>query len=77
MTTPTQLVSGTDFVCVATRDLAAARRFYGEVLGLRPSTVWQRPGAPAAIDSGVCLQAHFADPDGNTLGIHHRYAPRG
>jgi catechol 2,3-dioxygenase-like lactoylglutathione lyase family enzyme len=26
------------------------------------------------IDSGVCLQAFFDDPDGNTLGIHHRYA---
>lgn len=28
------------------------------------------------IDSGVCLQAFFADPDGNALAIHHRYAPR-
>jgi catechol 2,3-dioxygenase-like lactoylglutathione lyase family enzyme len=28
------------------------------------------------IDSGVCLQAFFADPDGNSLAIHHRYAPR-
>jgi catechol 2,3-dioxygenase-like lactoylglutathione lyase family enzyme len=27
------------------------------------------------IDSGVCLQAIFADPDGNTLILHHRYAP--
>jgi len=27
------------------------------------------------IDSGVCHQAFFEDPDGNTLGIHHRYAP--
>ena len=26
------------------------------------------------IDSGVCLQAFFTDPDGNALGIHHRYA---
>jgi catechol 2,3-dioxygenase-like lactoylglutathione lyase family enzyme len=26
------------------------------------------------IDSGVCHQAYFADPDGNPLGIHHRYA---
>jgi catechol 2,3-dioxygenase-like lactoylglutathione lyase family enzyme len=26
------------------------------------------------IDSGVCLQAFFQDPDGNVLGIHHRYA---
>jgi catechol 2,3-dioxygenase-like lactoylglutathione lyase family enzyme len=27
------------------------------------------------IDSGVCWQAFFADPDGNMVGIHHRYAP--
>ena len=26
------------------------------------------------IDSGVCHQAYFSDPDGNALGIHHRYA---
>jgi predicted enzyme related to lactoylglutathione lyase len=28
------------------------------------------------IDSGVCHMAHFADPDGNALMLHHRYAPR-
>jgi catechol 2,3-dioxygenase-like lactoylglutathione lyase family enzyme len=28
------------------------------------------------LDSGVCYQAFFADPDGNALAIHHRYAPR-
>ena len=27
------------------------------------------------IDSGVCHQAFFEDPDGNVLAIHHRYAP--
>ena len=26
------------------------------------------------IDSGVCFQTFFQDPDGNVLGIHHRYA---
>ncbi|MGH2837130.1 MAG: VOC family protein, partial [Thermoleophilaceae bacterium] len=26
------------------------------------------------IDSGVCYQGFFQDPDGNVLGIHHRYA---
>ncbi|HLM08099.1 MAG TPA: VOC family protein [Thermoleophilaceae bacterium] len=26
------------------------------------------------IDSGVCKQAFFLDPDGNALAIHHRYA---
>ena len=29
------------------------------------------------IDSGVCHQAIFLDPDGNTLILHHRYAPGG
>lgn len=28
------------------------------------------------IDSGVCYQAFFEDPDGNVLGLHQRYAPR-
>jgi catechol 2,3-dioxygenase-like lactoylglutathione lyase family enzyme len=28
------------------------------------------------IDSGVCHMAHFRDPDGNALMLHHRYAPR-
>jgi catechol 2,3-dioxygenase-like lactoylglutathione lyase family enzyme len=28
------------------------------------------------IDSGVCHQAIFRDPDGNTLILHHRYAPK-
>ena len=27
------------------------------------------------IDSGVCHQAIFSDPDGNPLILHHRYAP--
>jgi len=27
------------------------------------------------MDSGVCHMAHFADPDGNALMFHHRYAP--
>ena len=29
----------------------------------------------ATIDSGVCHMAHFRDPDGNVLMLHHRYAP--
>jgi len=28
------------------------------------------------MDSGVCSQAPFKDPDGNVLILHHRYAPR-
>jgi predicted enzyme related to lactoylglutathione lyase len=125
------LVTGVDFVSVPTRDLGTAMDFYGNVLGLPRSTVWQRPGhepvgaeyetgtvtiallaceqlgiefrpnaVPIAlrvedvhaaraelesrgvsfdgdvIDSGVCHQALFRDPDGNQLDLHHRYAPR-
>ena len=29
------------------------------------------------LDSGVCHMAHFSDPDGNALMLHHRYAPPG
>ena len=28
------------------------------------------------IDTSVCHMAIFADPDGNALMLHHRYAPR-
>ena len=131
MTTSTSIVTGVDFVSVPTKDLAAARSFYGNVLGLQASKLWQGPGAdpvgaefetgtvtialldcdrlgipfqpnkaPIAlqveevaaakaelesrgvsfqgdiIDSGVCHQALFEDPDGNALDLHHRYAPR-
>ncbi len=128
----TSLVTGVDFVSVPTRDLAASMDFYGNVLGLERSSVWQRPGEepvgaefetgsltlallasaslglevhvnnhPIALrvddveaarselesrgitfkadtlDSGVCHQAFFEDPDGNALALHHRYAPKG
>jgi len=28
------------------------------------------------LDTGVCHMAFFQDPDGNTLMLHHRHAPR-
>jgi predicted enzyme related to lactoylglutathione lyase len=34
------LVTGTDFVCIPTRDYEAAKKFYGEVLGLPFSKQW-------------------------------------
>ena len=124
------IVTGVDFVSVPSNDLPAAREFYGSVLGLEASQVYQRPGQEADgaefetgtvtlallncqslgipfqatavpialqvddvaaaradleakgvkfddnIDSGVCHMAHFRDPDGNVLMLHHRYAPR-
>lgn len=127
MTAPKPLITGTDFVTVATKDFDAAVEFYGRVLGLRLSARWgQMPAAEFetgnltlavmeseafglefhannhpielhvddveaaraelesrgvafngdTIDSGVCHQAFFQDPDGNALALHHRYAPR-
>lgn len=126
MTTSTPLVTGTDFITIATRDYDAAAEFYGGVLGLPLSKRWgQMPAGEfetgnltlavmqsdafgiefqannhpielrvddvevarnelttrgvefkgETIDSGVCHQAFFEDPDGNVLAIHHRYAP--
>jgi len=128
MTTSSPLVTGTDFITVATNDFAAAEEFYGGVLGLPLSKRWgDKPAGEfetgnltiavmesqafgldfrannhpielrvddvaAAraelesrgvefegdiLDSGVCHQAFFEDPDGNALAIHHRYAPPG
>ena len=125
MTSPTTLITGTDFITVATRDLDSATDFYGTVLGLPESKRWgQLPAVEyetgnltiavmqsdafgidfqannhplelrvddfqeahdelarrgvefkgETLDSGVCLQAFFEDPDGNVLAIHHRYA---
>ncbi|HEX3041144.1 MAG TPA: VOC family protein [Solirubrobacterales bacterium] len=126
MATQTKVISGTDFITVATQDYERAARFYGETLGLEFAKRWGsmpagefetgnltialmqvdafniefRPnnlpiefhvddfeaakaelesrgvefkGDP--LDSGVCHQGFFNDPDGNALAIHHRYAP--
>jgi catechol 2,3-dioxygenase-like lactoylglutathione lyase family enzyme len=114
-----------DFVSVLTQDIARAKRFYAETLGLPietegendieftlgqvtldvfdPSSIGQ-PFAPSTAgiairvpdvaaaraaleaqgvefagetrDTGVCHMAFFADPDGNALMLHRRYAPR-
>jgi catechol 2,3-dioxygenase-like lactoylglutathione lyase family enzyme len=125
------LLTGVDFITIATSDLEASRKFYAEVLGLEPSILYQRPSedpigaefengtvtlalldsaklglevqpnnhpiafrvddvhaakaelesrgvefTPDILDSGVCHQAFFKDPDGNALALHHRYKPR-
>ena len=127
MTASSPLITGTDFITVATQDIDAAVGFYGNVLGLTESKRWGYMPAVEfetgnltialmqsdpfglefrannhpielrvddfdaahaelesrgvefkgdTIDSGVCFQAFFEDPDGNTLAIHHRYAPQ-
>ena len=47
MSLATSVVTGVDFVTLPTRDLAAAQEFYGTVLGLRRSSVYQRGDTPA------------------------------
>ena len=42
MSVETKLVTGVDFVCVPTQDIAKAMDFYENVLGLEPSKRWQR-----------------------------------
>ena len=119
------IVERVDFVSVLTQDIARARAFYADVLGLGietegehdmeftlgqvtfdvfdPSSVGQSfAPSPAGIairvpdvaetraelegkgvafegetiDTGVCHMAFFKDPDGNSLILHRRYAPR-
>jgi catechol 2,3-dioxygenase-like lactoylglutathione lyase family enzyme len=43
----TSLVTGVDFVNVPVTDLDASRAWYRDVLGLEPSSVYQRRGGPA------------------------------
>ena len=54
-------------VALAVDDVAAARR------ALEAKGIEFRGDV---LDSGVCHQAFFADPDGNPLALHHRYAPK-
>ncbi|MEZ5079363.1 MAG: VOC family protein [Thermoleophilia bacterium] len=118
------MITGLDFVGIASRDAARSRAFYVDTLGLRPDdtseyefwigetcfAIWEpekmgrefvanTASYPAlhvddieaaradleargvrfigdTFDTGVCLMAFFADPDGNSLMLHHRYAPR-
>ena len=125
MTPETPLITGTDFLAIATKDIDRAVEFYRDVLGLPELKRWGNlPGVEfetgnltialmqsdafglefkpnnhplefhvedfegahreleargvefrgETIDSGVCFQAFFEDPDGNMLAIHHRYA---
>jgi predicted enzyme related to lactoylglutathione lyase len=47
MSTSTTIVTGVDFVSLPTSDFDRALEFYGDVLGLERSSVWQRPGHDA------------------------------
>ena len=47
MSTSTTIVTGVDFVSLPTSDSDGALEFYGGVLGLERSSLWQRPGQDA------------------------------
>jgi len=47
MSTTTKLITGVDYVGIPSDDLETARAFYETVLGLEPSSVWQRGDDPA------------------------------
>jgi predicted enzyme related to lactoylglutathione lyase len=54
-------------IALAVEDVAAARAHL-EAQGVE--------FVSPVIDSGVCHQAIFLDPAGNSLDLHHRYAPK-
>ena len=63
-----EFAPSSSMVALAVDDVAAVReRLEGEGIEFRGQI----------LDSGVCHQAFFADPDGNLLALHHRYAPKG
>ena len=62
-----EFAPSSSMVALAVDDVAAVReRLEGEGITFRGDV----------LDSGVCHQAFFADPDGNLLALHHRYAPK-
>jgi predicted enzyme related to lactoylglutathione lyase len=69
MTTATPLVTGVDYVSLPTEDIQAAMDFYGEVLGLERSSLWQKDGEDplgAEFETGTVTIAIIA---GERIGI--------
>ncbi len=60
-----EFVPGSTMVALAVDDVEATRA------QLEAKGIEFRGGV---LDSGVCHQAFFSDPDGNPLTLHHRYA---
>jgi catechol 2,3-dioxygenase-like lactoylglutathione lyase family enzyme len=70
MSTTTSIVTGTDFICVPTKDLAAAQEFYGDVLGLERSKTWGSENPVGAeFETGSLTVALVAS---DRLGIEYR-----
>lgn len=70
MTSPTSVVSGVNFISVPTRNYATAAAFYGSVLGLRCSAVYERvPGGEFETGS-LTLQLIDAEAIGREFHPH-------
>jgi predicted enzyme related to lactoylglutathione lyase len=70
MSTPTSVVSGVDFIAVPTRDYTVAAAFYGSVLGLRCSAVYDRVPGGEFETGGVTLQVIEAEAIGREFQPH-------
>jgi catechol 2,3-dioxygenase-like lactoylglutathione lyase family enzyme len=85
MTTGTSLVTGTDFVCVPTKDYEAASKFYGDVLGLEFSKRWgDRPAGEfetgsltLAVMESAAFGSEFSPAAGIALHVDDVAAARG
>jgi predicted enzyme related to lactoylglutathione lyase len=70
VTPSSAIVTGVDFVAVGTTHLAAAREFYGEVLGLPCSAVWREADPLGAeFETGSLTLAVLDSP---AIGIEFR-----
>jgi predicted enzyme related to lactoylglutathione lyase len=85
MSTPPPIVTGVDFITIATSDFEAAARFYGELLGLSCSTRYGSvPGAEfeagnltlQVIDAEAAGLQHGASPHPVALHVEDVHAAR-
>jgi catechol 2,3-dioxygenase-like lactoylglutathione lyase family enzyme len=77
MTATTPLVTGTDFITIATNDYDAAAQFYGEVLGLSFGKRWGDMPAGEFETGNLTLQVMDAasvgrefTPNGHPIALH-------
>jgi predicted enzyme related to lactoylglutathione lyase len=77
MATQAQLITGTDFVGMPTRDLEAAAAFYGDTLGLRRSVYLPERNYAEFETGNLTLSVFNAEqfgmthsPNANAIGLH-------
>ena len=71
MTSPTPLITGTDFITVATRDLDTALGFYGGVLGLTESKRWGQMPAVEVETGNLTIALMQSDAFGIEFRAHN------